>query len=185
MQSYLPLKETADITSGCHMAVGSTILLSGWDHYLSWGRNCVFFLFFFFNPWTDSVPDVQWMLQKGFNSQLGMSVTSQTPTQVGTISSTSLTYRHFACNFTDSMIGTFVHVPACDMWDSSSRDSATAVHLCPAQPSGCGLACRLGELCPVELCSTAAVTPVGPCDAEPKSAFFYSLVLVCSVKTVG
>lgn len=106
MQSYLPLKETADITSGCHMAVGSTILLSGWDHYLSWGRSCVFFLFFFFNPWTDSVPDVQWMLQKGFNSQLRMSVTSQTPTQVGTISSTSLTYRHLACNFTDSMIGT-------------------------------------------------------------------------------
>lgn len=69
------------------------------------------------------------------------------------------------------MIGNFVQVPACDMRDSSSQGSATAVHLCPAQ-LGCGLVCGLGELCPMELCGTAALTPTGPCDAEPKSAFF-------------
>ena len=79
------------------------------------------------------------------------------------------------------MIGNFVHVPACDMWDSSSQGSATAVHLCPAQPSGCGLACGLGELYPMELCSTAALTPIGPCDAEPKSAFLLLLLIGLSL----
>lgn len=91
VQLQLPLKETADITSGCHMAVGSTVLLSGWDHYLSWGRHGVLF-FFFLILGLRSVPDVQWMLQKCFNSQLRMRVPSQTSTQIGTISSTSLTY---------------------------------------------------------------------------------------------
>lgn len=63
------------------------------------------------------------------------------------------------------MIGNFVfHEPA--------RDIGTPVGALGLQCSwACGLPCRVDESCPVELCSTAALAPVGPFNVESKSAF--------------
>lgn len=67
MQSYLPLKETADITSGCHMAVGSTTKLMGLLSFLGQEWCLLLLIIIILILGLSSVPDVQWMLQKGFH----------------------------------------------------------------------------------------------------------------------
>lgn len=101
MQFQLPLEETAGIMSGCHITVGSN--LTKWVELLSFlGAERVSYSFFL-SPGLRSVPDVQWMFQKCFISQLKMKNPSQTPIQVGNISSTCLIYCHVASNrFRDS-----------------------------------------------------------------------------------